>query len=426
MQVSNTLIIVAAEVYIALLIGAAIFFFHARKLKKLIRRQQEKLLELLKERKNQQPQPAPALPQAEIYNYKSYLNAELDVTAAQFATVSPEYDIAAEQPIDSPLFQRILALRYAFLRAEELGTTELIGTEEYWNIFQQALTPFLPVKIDADDNLRAELETSKKRIENLEKFKRLFFDMEGQWGEAKANAENYYAQLMAMSEGVADREGFNKVLQSYHNVYDDIHHTVVHNIQNPDSIITAKTINITRQDPRAADEIIKLRNVAADQHRIINTLQRKLEEAVSPEEREAVIEELQQQLQRQIRFVQESETCVQLLEEELQKAHEQLMAAEKSLTEKDSLGEENLRMKSTLHSFTLESKDLVGNLSELEKENDELKQAIKQNESNTSVKTSAAEGDSQVELKQIKNEFMSLKQQYAELEEKYLDLKLSK
>ena len=430
MQVSHTLIIVAAEVYIALLVCALIFFLHARKLKALIRRQQEKLVELLRERKEIQDKPA-AVPEtvtSPTQSYKSFLNEELENTAAQFSTLSPDADISAEQPLDSPLFQRILALRYAFLRAEELGTTEPMGTEDYWSIFQQALAPFLPQPVSSDNNeeLLAELETSKKRIENLEKFKRLFFDMENQWTDAKNNAANYYAQLMAMSEGVSDREAFTTTLQHYNNVYDNIHETVIQHTQNPDSVISTKTINITRQDPRAADEIIKLRNVAADQHRIINTLQRKLEEAVSPEEKEVVIQELQQQLQRQIRFVQESETCVQLLEEELHKAQEELAAAERTIEEKMTLSEENLRMKNALHDFTMESKDMVTNITELENENDALKQNIRQIQKDSSESTAAPAPEVQLELKQIKNEFSNLKQQYAELEEKYLDLKLSK
>lgn len=424
MQVSTTLIIVAAEVYIVLLVCALIFFIHARRLKLLIRRQQEKLLELLRERKKNQDKQEVA-PKLVTQSYKSFLSAELEATASQFSILSPDFDVAAVQPLDSPLRQRILALRYAFLRAEELGTTEVARTKEFWNILQQALIPFLP-PVSNDDELKAELETSKKRIDNLEIFKRLFFDMETQWGEAKNNAENYHAQLMEMAESVKDRKAFTNTLQSYHNVYDQIHKTVVHHTQNPDAVIATKTINITRQDPRAADEIIKLRNVAADQHRIINTLQRKLEEANSPEEKEAVIQELQQQLQRQTRFVHESETCVQLLEEELHKAHEELAVAEKTLDEKTTLGQENLRMKSTLHSFTMESKNMVTNITELENENDALKQNIRQIQKDSSEIASVSSPDAQQELKKIKNQFSTLQQQYAELEEKYLDLKLAK
>jgi hypothetical protein len=187
MQVPNALIVVAAEVNIVLIVSAVFFFIHSRKLKSLMRRQQEKLLDLLKSQQKA-PVEAKAAPAttAPSHTYKSYLNAELDATSAEFAVHIQDQDIAQELPVDSPFSHRILALRYAFLRAEELGTTETRGTPEYWSIFQQALAPLL-TPLQAEDS-NEELNTAKKRIENLEKFKRLFFDMEKQWGTAKASA----------------------------------------------------------------------------------------------------------------------------------------------------------------------------------------------------------------------------------------------
>lgn len=420
MQVPNAIIFVAAEIIIVLLVCTVIFFVHSRKLKSLVRRQQEKLLALLES----QPKPASATPApTPIQNYKNYLNEELDATSAQFAVFSPDQDIALELPSDSPLLQRILALRYAFLRAEELGTTEDRGTTEYWNIFQQALEPLLTSpQGDANPELAGELETAKKRIENLEKFKRLFFDMEKQWAGAQANAQNYYAQLLALSEGVEDRAAFNNVLENYHGVYDSIQQNITQVIQNPDSFNQHKTINITRQDPRAAEEIVKLRNVAADQHRIINDLQRKLMSAATAEEKELVIQELQQQLQRQIRFVTESETCIQLLEDELAKAHEEISIQERSLDETSALSEENQQIKNALHNFTLESKDLVNSIHQLEDENDSLKQNIRTAPVTTAPQSTT--GEATPEVKKIQSELSDLKKQYAELEERYLDLKL--
>ena len=418
MQVPNAIIFVVGEIVLALLICTVFFFVHSRKLKALIRRQQDKLLVLLELQKSADS----ATPTAPARNYKSYLNEALDTTSAQFSIYSPDQDIALEPPEGSPLLQRILALRYAFLRAEELGTTEDAGTEEYWSIFQQALEPLLSASQESDIELNAELATAKKRIENLEKFKRLFFDMEKQWAEAQSNAQDYYAKLLALSEGVEDRAAFNKVLENYHGVYDGIQHNITQIIQNPDSFNQQKIINITRQDPRAAEEIVKLRNVAADQHRIINDLQRKLTSAATAEEKEVVIQELQQQLQRQIRFVNESETCIQLLEDELTRAHEEISLQEKSLHETSALSEENQHIKNALHSFTLESKDLISSINELEDENDSLKQNIQN--SSTTINPQPTTNETASEVKNIQSELNDLKKQYAELEEKYLDLKL--
>ncbi len=421
MQVPNAIVVVAAEINIVLVVSAVIFFAHSRKLKSLVRRQQEKILELMQAKK---VTPAPPPPIAGP-DYKTYLNKELDATAERFGVDSPGADIALELPDDSPAFQRILALRYAFLRAEELGTTEERGTPEYWSIFQQALTPLLispQQTTEKNSEFEEELNTAKKRIENLEKFKRLFFDMEKQWKDAQTNAQDYYGQLLELSEGVQDRAAFNDVLKNYHGVYDSIHQNITQVVQNPDSFSNHKTINITRQDPRAAEEIMKLRNVAADQHRIINNLQRQLVEATTAEEKEVVIQELQQQLQRQVRFVQESETCIQLLEDELAKAHEEISFKDKTLDETSMLSEENSQIKSTLHDFTLESKDLLSSINELEEENDSLKKNLNLSTVQAATVTNK---EADAEANKIHSELTDLKKQYAELEEKYLDLKLS-
>jgi hypothetical protein len=411
MQVPNAIIAVAAEVCLALAIATTLLFLHARKLKSLVHRQQEKLLELL----NQQEPVPPTTP---TQTYKTHLHQQLEATSSQFSSLSENGDITQEQTSDSPLLLQILALRYAFLRAEELGTTEEIGTSGYWNIFEQTLTPLLKGQDTSDDNpeLASELETARKRIENLEKFKRLFFDMEKQWNEAKIKANDYYMQLMALSEGVSDRENFTSILENYNNVYDNINQQFVDLSQQQ----PGRTIHITRQDPRAADEIIKLRNVAADQHRIINQLQRKLIEAKTSEDKEQVIQELQQQLQRQTRFVHESETCIQLLEDELSKVHQELSSMERELGENQTLSEENLRMRTTLQSFTLESKDLMQNIDSLEKENSLLKQEHERQTPSTEKAIASNDSD----LKKIQAEYTQLQKQYAELEEKYLELKL--
>jgi hypothetical protein len=410
MQVSTTLLIVAAEIYLMLLIGMLVVFLYSRKQKKIIDRQQQKLLELIKEIR--QTHHTAITPKAVEKGYKFYLNQQLDVTQKHFANISNQGDISAEQPLDCALDQRILALRYAFLRAEELGTTEEPASEKYWSIFQQTLEPLL--QVSPNQNLLEELSAYKKRVENLEKFKKLFFDLEAQWNAAQNNSEDYHAQLLALSGQMSDPNAYEELLASYQSIYGDFGQSIKHTsgiLDNPDS----KTINIIRQDPRAAEEIVKLRNVAADQYRVINNLQRKLEEATSDEQKTLIIKELEQQLQRQIRFVQESDTCVQLLEEELIKANEKIAEQEELITQGEFLDEENLQIKDTLHSFTLESKDLLENMEALEEENQRLRDQLDMISNAAPATSNPAPGN---------QELLTLQKQYAELEERYLTLKM--
>ncbi len=413
MQVPTLVLVVAIEIYLALLIATFALLYFSFKQKKLIKRQQSKLKELIDIVKNTQ---SPELPPAKTY--KQFIYEQLDITQDRFSFLAPRSDIAGIQPADVPINQRIVALRYAFLRAEELGTTTVQGSEGYWDTFKQTLEPLLhsPLDIESNDTSSDELETYKKRVENLEKFKKLFFDLEKRWNEAQANAQSYYNELYAMADGVEDRERYELLLGRYNDSYNDINQYMYATSGAINGVPQEnKTINIIRQDPRAAEEIMKLRNVAADQYRVISNLQRKLEEAATAEEKDLVIKELEQQLQRQIRFVQESDTCVQLLEEELTKANEKIAEQEQQLDSDHYLEEENQRIKQTLHDFTKESKDLLINIEELEKENDELKHNL--DETPPSTETS---GGNSV---QLQAEFAELRKQYAELEEKYLELK---
>jgi hypothetical protein len=419
MQVSTTLLIVAAEVYVLLLVGMLVLFLYSRKQKKLVERQQKKLLDLIKEVRTVSSAPTPSAPApaqtTAEKGYKFHINQQLETTQKRFSQVIPNGDIAAAQASDGSAEQRILALRYAFLRSEELGTTEDPGSDKYWSIFQQTLEPLL--QSSPNSSLIEEIQTYKKRVENLEKFKKLFFDLEAQWNAAQNTSENYHAQLLALSDQVLDPNAYQLLLQSYQGTFGDFSQSMK-NTSNAASDPEGRTINIIRQDPRAAEEIIKLRNVAADQYRVINNLQRKLEEATSDEQKAMIIRELEQQLQRQIRFVQESDACVQLLEDELIKANEKIAEQEQLIDGGQKVGEENANIKDTLHSFTLESRDLLANLESLEQENMELKEQLESLSSMTdSIAKPTISGPDQEAL-------AHLQKQYAELEERYLALKM--
>jgi hypothetical protein len=415
MQVPIIILAIAIEVYVVLLVAAVALFFFSRKQKKLLRRQQEKLLEFIDELKSVEAAPAPLAEKS----YRQHINEQIEITRAHFDKISPTGDISTCLEDGEEAADRVIALRYAFLRSEELSTTETQDSEPYWSIFLQTLEPLLPRGAGDSDSANDELETYKKRVENLEKFKKLFFDLEKKWNEAQTQAQISFDELSSYASKVNDTDHYMELLNSYHGAYaginDQMSAASLSLLGRPQE---HKTINITRQDPRAAEEIMNLRNVAADQHRVISNLQKQLQNASTAEEKVAMIEQLEQQLQRQIRFVQESDTCVQLLEEELNRAHEQLTEQQQQLLEGQQLGEENDRIKETLHSFSLESKDLLGNLEELENENSQLKDTLEQSPAAPDKDSAAPEGATR-----LQSELVDLKKQYAELEEKYLELK---
>lgn len=131
-------------------------------------------------------------------------------------------------------------------------------------------------------------------------------------------------------------------------------------------------------DDDTSGEIRHLRAVAADQHTTITTLQSKLKNAKTSEEKAEIVEELQDELNKQVRFVQESETCVKLMEDELSNANKEL--------------------------------------AQTKQENQKLSQKLNNN-------LDAANTDSG-EIQKYKKALQELQSRYAELEEKYLDTKI--
>lgn len=417
MQLSNYIILAIIEIYVLLIIVGVVLLFHARKQRQLIRRQHEKLQVLIAQLRALKLPPAPLV--AGGSTYKTHINAQLTATRNRYAGLSPTTDITTAPPPDSSLAQLALALRYKFLLAEDAAIIKGDGPLRIdWEVFEQSIADSLQATVP--DINTEELANYKQRVENLEKFKQLFFDMEQQWQDAQAQAREYYNQLSMMTEGMSDPDQFIDILDRYQRVYGDIESAFNYGRTGLTQTTQPSEIKINL-NPHSTEEIRKLRNVAADQHRIINQLQRKLEEAITAEDKVAVIIELQQQLQRQTRFVQESETCVKLLEEELAAAMEKVNKQQLQLRRSAETVQENGRIKEALQDFALESKSLIANLQNLEKENDILKSELQQLQAQTSANPPF---ESQNAVNKVQAELATLKNQYVELETKYLDLKL--
>ncbi|HRH76880.1 MAG TPA: hypothetical protein PK129_05980, partial [Cellvibrionaceae bacterium] len=167
--------------------------------------------------------------------------------------------------------------------------------------------------------------------------------------------------------------------------------------------------NPIKYDEQSHKEIIRLRNVTVDQHRTINELQEKLSRATNEEQRANVIKDLQTELQKQSRYMQESETCIKLMEEELRNANKEI---------------EQLRVRAAqVGQFRTRLKELQS----AEEANQHIIQSLKQDNRrlNQKIKTiSEAAPEDNNETRALRRELTTFKAKYAELEERYLDLKL--
>lgn len=420
MQVSNFVLFGVIETFFILLMLSAGLLFYTRNLKGVIKGLQDKLSKLLGDLKESKAAVRDMQTEMDPANaYQNQINDQLQTTREYHLTLGANQDIALDLNTEVPLDRQVAAFRHAMLIAEKEALHASEDENPNWAVLQSKLSQLIQFyqasETASDENseqigelnqLQEELNASKKRVDNLEKFKKLFFDMESKWSEAKDKANDYHQELSSMAGDVADPEGFNNALNNYHKVYDDISDV----IQSASGGSTrTNTIEITRDDPQAQSEIRKLRSVAADQHKIIAELERKLQSAETVEQKDSVIQELSDQLQRQTRFVQESETCIQLLEEELNHALEQL-ATLNSAENKDN-AEENAKLRSMVQKFSNESQGMLQKINELEQVNQQLQ-------------TQPSSGNSAEELQVAQQELLNLQTQYAELEEHYLELKM--
>lgn len=420
MQLSNYTVLVLLEIFLVLIATGTLLAIYAYNQRKLIRRQQERLKLLISELKRLK------LPTVEITGntYKTHVSSQIVATRNRYIGLFPDGDINLEQPTENAPTNQALALRHQFLLIEEIAINKGDGPLRInWQAFEDSLDRLLG-KIPNNDAL-AELAINKKEIANLEKFRQLFFEMEEHWQEAQQEAQSYYLQLQALAKDANDSDQFSQVLERYNNVYrgiDNDFNTGRTTFANQAHHIgEQKIIEVTKIDLRSAEEIIKLRNVAADQHRIINQLQKRLAQAITAEEKEAVIGELEQQLQRQVRFVQESETCIKLLEDELSTATEKTNKQQLRLNLLADTEQENQRIKETLQNFVLESKALMSDLLSAENENKKLQEELKQLQSQLESNPTDKQGN---DLKDAHLDLLALKNQYADLEAKYLKIKL--
>jgi len=208
------------------------------------------------------------------------------------------------------------------------------------------------------------------------------------------------------------------------------------------------------------EEVLRLRNMAIDQHKMILSLRQQLESAQSIEEKDAAIAALHKQLERHERFLKESDICAKQVEAELERTltrnHEleqQLLAAQqvvdsdvktmqaelaRTLVENEALeqqlvelkqqgggasasDDEMEQLKKIIEDFTHQSCEMLGAIEQLEQEARVLREQLTGAEAGVAPAEMTA---LQQQLAEAERELLSLQAQHVELEERYLELKI--
>lgn len=416
MQLDNLALIATAEALAAFLLFSLLLLYQNRRLKKLIQKLQERMEQLVAELKAAKLQAQKPKPSAPAEHFKDKLNQQIQLTKEHHASLGSEQDIVLDLAPDTPMPLRAAALRYTVLLAEkEAWANTEEGEPPRWEVlrdkYEQVFNfyeDFVPpsgegATAEEVEALNQELKTAKKRINNLEKFKALYFDLEEKWEASKKNAQTHYDSLSEMASKVEDPEAFENALSSYHAAFNDVAALIEQGIGDPSAQVES---HLSEQN---AGELRHLRAVAADQHRIITQLQEQLNAASTDEERNSLVDGLKDELSKQQRFIQESETCIQLMEDELNNANKEISQLKDRLKTLPSL-------KSQLQEARSKSDQYEMKVYALTSENRKLLKKMKEEGSSSNV--------DHEEMDKLKRELTDLEDRYANLEEKYLDLKL--
>ncbi|HSB95981.1 MAG TPA: hypothetical protein VLC91_06010 [Spongiibacteraceae bacterium] len=431
------------------------------------------------------------LEQSPGLDYSEQIDAQIDATRNFHLSLDPDRDIVLDIAPDGTLERQAVSLRHAFLVAEKEAWLAADGEGVDWDVLQGKLGQIIqfyyqnraaPAEPAEELDVWAEASTAStsseeltqlqealanqaRHIENLEKFKKLFFDTEQKWRDASARAEQYHQQLLARSKEIGGGDDFEALLAQYSSAYSNFGaeladdrgqaRAATHVIE-----IDAERPSLGRTVIANQEEVLRLRNMAIDQHKMILSLRQQLESAQSIEEKDAAIAALHKQLERHERFLKESDICAKQVEAELERTlarnHEleqRLLVAEqdaggnvkemqaelaRTLVENEALeqqlvelkqlsggagasDDEMEQLKKIIEDFTHQSCEMLGAIEQLEQEARVLREQV----AGSGAGVAPAEMTVlQQQLAETERELLSLQTQHVELEERYLELKI--
>jgi Small-conductance mechanosensitive channel len=407
MGTTSIILIIVLETLALCLFLLVIVVQKNRNLRQLVGKLQTRMQDLTNQYKKARSAMAPpTAPWAESYNDK--LSTQIELTRDYHRTLGPSLDIDLDLDPSSPSPRRIAALRHAFLAAEKAAVAS--RDEIDWDLLSSRYRQILSFRDDDGGNgieqeeleqLKGELNQARKRINNLERFKGMYRELEERWDRCKNKANEHYVELKNLALQTGQKENFAKLLDAYQATYVDLGRLI--------EVGFNESLTSMGENPEEyLQEIRRLRSVAVDQHKIITELQNKLVSAGDPEQRAQIVVSLQAELQKQARFLQESETCIKLMESELANNKHEMNILAEQLAQMPKLKSQLTELEATvsIQEQVVES---------LKQENRRLTKKLQ---------TQEAPPDDNQEAKILRKELMALQAKYNDLEEKFLDLKL--
>src|SRR5690606_720928 len=393
--------------------------------------------------------------------YADIIDQQISATRNYHLTLNAERDIVLDMAADAPIDRRAVSLRHAFLIAEkEAALAAESEAEIEWGVLESKLGQIIqfyeqaPLESEAFDpeeslqirsstdtevdTLREMIENQERHIGNLERFKKLFIEIEAKWRLVSDEAEKYRQQFIEQRGSVDASNEFSELLEKYGQLYRDFGATL---IGSEESARVDQGVEISADQPSVGrlvianqEELLRLRNMAVDQHKMIQHLRHELESAQSVEQKDHVIKELHKQMERHERFLKESDQCIKQLEQELGGVHEENETLRLKLfqikRDRSAAGGPDVeQMTGLIEDFTQQSSEMLNALEMLEAECSDLRQQLAEAQqpiTGSAGNSHSATGDADElrrQLAAVQQELLNIQTQHFELEERYLELK---
>lgn len=376
MELSSWAVYTAAEVIFILLLACTVLLFHTKNLKSALATLQSRLsaaLSDLKELKESQPTQA----SAGTLDYAEQLDAKLNETEAYHRKQGGQGTILDDLTAEDTPALKTAALRHHFLTAEKSAASSDVDWHALGAHYERlTVRPELPSAPEDAGSL-----SYNEQRDEIERFKRLFTTMESQWQHAKSRAEQYYQQLLSLIGDSQDPKFLELKTMA---------EAQLENFEATEATESTATDN---------GDLASLKAINAQQQQEITALQSRLQSAGNDEERASLIADLERQLAQQLKFMKESETCIDLLEKELRGAAEKCSQLERKL--------KNAQANAENPTETRDKQTLVKKIRQLESENEQLVHLAEHADAELKSQVSAKDK----EIRQIKQKFAELAKQ---------------
>ena len=339
MILPNWVVIGSGQVFTLVLLVSIFLLIHTSNLKKVIGNLQQKIKALvtdLKQTKKAYNEMQDLI--SEESSYAELLDEQIEQTRDYHLSLNPDQDIILDLDPSSPMPRQIASLRHAFLISEKEAAISGDDSEKTnWLIIQSKLASIIGFfnSKDSIQTFEEDADPLTDLQDALSNAQQEITDLKDQYGNAQQEAQNYQAELSNIAVAEEDQAKFNNLLERYQ--------ATISTFRSDAEAVTAGqansasgTVELTTETPRDNSEIDALRDLTSDQHNLINQLQQRLRDAQTPEEKTELISDLSKQLEQQKRYLKESESCIELMDNELDQANDKVRSLAAKLAAQSS------------------------------------------------------------------------------------------